>query len=222
MSLLPLLFSVWWADLERPHSLLDQHFGMGLYPEQLLFPSAFDRLYPSVSNRAALELYYRPLIEFMRRSKGGTSTVTADKDTFKVILDVLQFKPEEVTVKLVGRFLVVEAKHEEKKDEHGLISRQFVRKYLIPEQVDETKLTSNISSDGVLTITAPMKEVEQESNERTIKIELTGKPAIRTDTTTEGATTTATTEKPITTEEVTDSESHEEVTKAQTQEKPEK
>ncbi|CAL7948312.1 unnamed protein product [Xylocopa violacea] len=190
MALLPLLFSAWWADLEQPHRLMDQNFGTGLYPEQLLLPNTIDRLYSPMSNKLALDLYYRPLAELLRRSGGGTSTITADKDTFKVILDVQQFKPEEINVKLVDRLVVIEAKHEEKRDEHGYISRQFVRKYLLPEQVDESQLASNISSDGVLTITAPVKEVEKKSNERNIKIELTGKPAIRSDTSKEKTTTT--------------------------------
>ncbi|CAK9826430.1 Protein lethal(2)essential for life [Anthophora retusa] len=216
MSLLPLLFSAWWADLERPHRLLDQHFGLGLYPEQLMFPTSD---YPFLNNKAALELYYRPLAEIARRAETGTSTITADKDTFKVMLDVQQFKPEEISVKLVDRSVVVEAKHEERKDEHGLISRQFLRKYWLPEQVEADKLSSNISSDGVLTITAPLKE-EAKPNERTIKIEYTGKPAIRAEkTTTEGTTssTTASTEKPL--EEST--EKREETTENEPTKQPE-
>lgn len=182
MSLLPLLFSAWWADLDRPHRIWDQNFGMGLYPEQLIFPSSIDsRIYSPLNNRAMLDFYYRPLSEFLRRDGGGTSTITADKDTFKVILDIQQFKPEEINVKLINRLVVVEAKHEEKKDEHGLISRQFIRKYLLPEQVDEEKLTSSVSSDGILIITAPLKQIEENLNERNIKVEFTGKPALHAD-----------------------------------------
>lgn len=182
MSLLPLLFSAWWADLDRPHRIWDQNFGMGLYPEQLIFPSSIDsRIYSPLNNRAMLDFYYRPLSEFLRRDVGGTSTITADKDTFKVILDIQQFKPEEINVKLINRLVVVEAKHEEKKDEHGLISRQFIRKYLLPEQVDEEKLTSSVSSDGILIITAPLKQIEENLNERNIKVEFTGKPALHAD-----------------------------------------
>lgn len=215
MSLLPLLFSAWWADLDRPHRLMDQNFGMGLYPEQLLFPSAIDRLYPGSKT---IDYYYRPLNELLRRGDSGVSTITADKDTFKVILDVQQFKPEEIHVKLVDRFIVVEAKHEEKRDEHGLISRQFVRKYLLPEQVDENQVASNISSDGILTITAPLKKTEEKPNERTIKIEFTGKPAIRGETTTTSTTTTG--ETPTTEKSTTENE---EVTvETAPDEKPEK
>ena len=101
-----------------------------------------------------------------------------DKDKFCVVLAVQQFKPEEVNVKLVDNYIVVEGKHEEKQDEHGAISRHFVRKYLVPEQCDPERTTSTMSSDGVLTITTPRKpEVIEESNEKTIKIEHTGKPS---------------------------------------------
>ncbi|KAG7206743.1 hypothetical protein KM043_000668 [Ampulex compressa] len=180
MSLLPLLFSAWWADLDRPHSLMDQNFGLGLYPEHLMFPRVSDRYYTSaLRDRHPYDLYYRPLSHLLRSEERGASTITADKDTFKVILDVQQFKPEEIDVKVADRYIIVEAKHEEKRDEHGFISRQFVRKYLLPEQVDIEKVTSNISSDGVLTIAAPLKEELEKRNERKIKIELTGKPAIR-------------------------------------------
>lgn len=214
MSLLPLLFSAWWADLDRPHRIWDQNFGMGLYPEQLIFPSSIDsRMYSPLNNRAMLDLYYRPLAEFLRRDGGGTSTITADKDTFKVILDIQQFKPEEISVKLINRLVVVEAKHEEKKDEHGLISRQFVRKYLLPEQVDEEKLASSMSSDGILIITAPLKQIEENLNERNIKVEFTGKPALRADSKEQIAD-----EKKL----VSENENPEEMTENPTKEMPEK
>lgn len=176
MSMLPLLMSAWWADLDRPHRLMDQNFGLGLYPEQL---RVMDRYYPSsLPSRAALELYYRPWADLLRTDDRGTSTLSNDKDNFKVILDVQQFKPEEINVKVVDRYIVVEAKHEEKRDEHGYISRQFVRRYLLPDRADVDKVSSNISTDGVLTILAPLKETEEKSNEKKIKIEFTGKPAI--------------------------------------------
>ena len=103
----------------------------------------------------------------------------ADKDKFQVVLDVQQFEPSEIDVKLVDKFVIVTAKHEEKQDEHGWISRQFVRKYLIPEQCDIDQVASKLSSDGVLTITAPRKDQPKLENERVIKIEHTGKPAIQ-------------------------------------------
>ncbi|KMQ97179.1 protein lethal essential for life-like protein [Lasius niger] len=183
MSLRPLLFSDWWEHLKHPHQLSDQHFGLGFHPDQLTHPSVLERFAPQNDQhlRPALN-YYRPYPwgELLHNLKeGGTSTVKADKDKFQVILDVQQFKPDEINVKVVDKCVVVEAKHEEKQDEHGWISRQFVRKYMIPEQCDVDQVSSNLSLDGVLTIIAPRKEKLETNNERSIKIEHTGKPAIQ-------------------------------------------
>lgn len=75
----------------------------------------------------------------------------------QVILDVQQFSPDEITVKTVDNHVTVEAKHEEKQDEHGYVSRHFVRRYVLPSSHDLVNVTSTLSSDGVLTITAPKK-----------------------------------------------------------------
>ncbi|XP_012535545.1 protein lethal(2)essential for life [Monomorium pharaonis] len=182
MSLVPLLFSDWWEDLEFPHRLFDQNFGLGIHPDQLANPNIVERfaLQPNRRLRPSPLSYYRPWGELLRtREEGGTSTVKADKDKFQVILDVQQFKPQEITVKVVDKCVIVEAKHEEKQDEHGWISRQFIRKYLIPEQCDIDQVTSSLSSDGVLSIIAPRKDQPKLQNERSIKIEHTGKPAIQ-------------------------------------------
>ena len=181
MSLIPLMFSEWWEDLDRPHRLFDQNFGLGLYPEQLLNPNILDQyILPSQDRRLRNPLiYYRPWGELLRKNEGGTSTVKADKDKFQVILDVQQFKPEEINVKIVGKCVVVEGKHKEKQDEHGFISREFTRRYMIPEQCDIDQVTSTLSSDGVLNIIAPRKDKPKIQSERTITIEKTGKPALK-------------------------------------------
>jgi crystallin alpha B len=40
------------------------------------------------------------------------------------------------------------------------VSRQFVRKYSLPEGCQPEQVSSNLSSDGVLLITAPKKPVQ--------------------------------------------------------------
>lgn len=74
-----------------------------------------------------------------------------------MILDVQQFAPREITVKTIDTTIIVEGKHEEKQDEHGYISRHFVRRYVLPRDVEVHNITSSLSSDGVLTITAPKR-----------------------------------------------------------------
>lgn len=96
------------------------------------------------------------------------------KEDFQVMLDVQHFKPEEIDVKVVDNYLVVTAKHEGRQDEHGWVSRQFVRRYQLPESIDVEQLTSELSSDGLLTIVAPKKQPDE--IQRTLRIECTGKP----------------------------------------------
>lgn len=68
-----------------------------------------------------------------------------------------QFAPNEITVKVSDGYIVVEGKHNEKQDEHGFISRHFVRRYTTPKDVDIDNVVSNLSSDGILTINVPKK-----------------------------------------------------------------
>jgi crystallin alpha B len=194
MSLFPLLFSNWWEELDQPHHVRDQHFGQGLNPERLaVLPSSIFE--PRPPHPAAVppfpylhrathgprSHYYRPWGDLLLRGderEGGFSTVKSDKDKFHVALDVQQFTPEEINVKVVDKYVVVEGNHEEKQDDHGWISRKFTRRYLIPEQCNVDKIESHLSSDGVLSITVPRKEQIKEGGERVISIQKTGKPAI--------------------------------------------
>jgi crystallin alpha B len=75
----------------------------------------------------------------------------------QVILDVQQFAPSEITVKTLNNTVIVEGKHEEKQDEHGFVSRHFMRRYVLPGDIEVDSIVSSLSSDGVLTVTAPKK-----------------------------------------------------------------
>lgn len=88
---------------------------------------------------------------------------------FQVSLDVQQFKPEELSVKVKEGSVVVEGKHEEKRDVHGFISRQFTRRYQLPETVDSNALQASLSSDGVLQLSVPLREKAQGVNIPIIK-----------------------------------------------------
>ncbi|KAJ8955713.1 hypothetical protein NQ318_008585 [Aromia moschata] len=105
------------------------------------------------------------------------ASVNFDKDKFQANIDVQQFKPEEISVKVTGdNTVTIEGKHEEKPDEHGYISRHFVRKYVLPENCDIKQVQSKLSSDGVLTITAPKVEEDKKVEHREIPVTQTGQP----------------------------------------------
>ena len=76
----------------------------------------------------------------------------ASDDSFSATLDVSAYAPEDLKVSVVGRHIVIEAKHPEKADELGLIERSFTRKLLLPKNADPESVSSNLSSDGLLTV----------------------------------------------------------------------
>ncbi|XP_013187734.2 protein lethal(2)essential for life [Amyelois transitella] len=166
MSIVPMMFRDWWDDWERPSRLLDQHFGMGLRRDDLL---NYISTFPSTSLRNS---YFRPWRTSLARQESA-STINLTKEKFEVILDVQQFTPEELVVKASNNSILVEGKHEEKQDEHGFISRQFTRRYILPSGYDVNDLVSTLSSDGVLTITAP-KRPPPNAGERIVPITKTG------------------------------------------------
>lgn len=98
-----------------------------------------------------------------------------DENGFHFKLDVQQFKPDEINVKLDENVVTVEGKHEERSDAHGTIERHFVRRFALPKgHVNMEELKSSLSSDGVLTITAPKLTQSIENKSRVIPIEQTG------------------------------------------------
>lgn len=95
------------------------------------------------------------------------------KDGFQVSIDVQHFDPKEITVKTVNNSIIVDAKHEEKRDKHGYISRQFSRRYNLPKGFKAEDVVSSMSSDGVLTVKAARPQAI-EGNTRNVEIQQTG------------------------------------------------
>ncbi|XP_060536255.1 protein lethal(2)essential for life isoform X1 [Cylas formicarius] len=205
MSVVPLRYRDWWDDEDwfyRPSRLLDQHFGSGLRRDDLLSSFRECSARPSLSSRHYLRPWNTSNV-LQRQDSGSTiqqdkekfqktsqilsqemapSTNPITKDRFEVILDVQQFAPNEITVKTSGNSIIVEGKHEEKQDEHGFISRHFVRRYLLPGDHDIEEVISSLSSDGILTVTAPKKSDKPKNTDRVVPIQQTG-PAKSTVTT---------------------------------------
>ncbi|XP_063586551.1 uncharacterized protein LOC134764016 [Penaeus indicus] len=94
-------------------------------------------------------------------------TVTSDKTGHKIVMDVHEFTDGKVKVRVVGeRELVVEGSAEKKAEGNWSISsHSFRRRFSLPRQTDMAAITSVMSSDGILTITAPKVECVEESKE---------------------------------------------------------
>lgn len=109
----------------------------------------------------------------------GEENSSNPNDGFQVALNVENFKPEEVTVKVVDNTIIVEAKHEERsEDNESYVSRQFSRRYILPNEYNIKDVVSTLSADGILTVKVPPKHLDEKSARR-IDIQQTGTPHIK-------------------------------------------
>ncbi|KAJ8735898.1 hypothetical protein PYW07_007518 [Mythimna separata] len=176
MSMIPYFY-----DLERPFRMVERDF---YRPENFFGYSPFNQLVPRDFSSPFLNAF-RPLENIMKPMEELSSAmnqlavnsvgkITSDNEKFQVNVDVQHFAPEEINVKVVNGHVVVEGKHEEKQDEHGFISRQFVRRYALPQGCLPDTVESKLSSDGVLTVTAPKVLAMPSTGEKIVPITHTG------------------------------------------------
>merc|ERR1719507_372836 len=69
-------------------------------------------------------------------------------DEYKLALNMQQYSPEDITIKLNGQELTVEA------NAHG---EKFKQSHVIPDNINLDEISSSFSSDGVLVVKAPKK-----------------------------------------------------------------
>ncbi|KAM4850785.1 heat shock protein beta-2 isoform X4 [Ictidomys tridecemlineatus] len=74
---------------------------------------------------------------------------------------------DEVTVRTVDNLLEVSAKHPQRLDRHGFVSREFCRTYVLPADVDPWRVKAALSHDGILNLEAPRggRHLDTEVNE---------------------------------------------------------
>lgn len=98
--------------------------------------------------------------------------VNEKSDKFEVTVDVSQFKPEELKVTTNNNILSIEGKHEEAQSDpnnSSSVMRQFSRKWTLPEGCKAEEVVSNLSSDGILMVTAPKKPALGQDAAKAIK-----------------------------------------------------
>lgn len=161
MSLLPYI-------IDDFHPASYHRFGSGYHPSDSWISPVERSLLRSLSNSGN---YLRSQLSNL---DGLEKKSHIGKDGFQVCLDVEHFKPNEISVKTENNSIVVNAKHEEKKDDHGYISREFTRRYELPKGFKVEEVTSSLSSDGILSIKCPNAPAIEGSNVRQVQIQQTG------------------------------------------------
>ncbi|KAJ8254580.1 hypothetical protein COCON_G00211920 [Conger conger] len=83
----------------------------------------------------------------------GETRRLSSEGGLELALDVREFGPDDITVKLAGRELAVVAA---KRGEEGSARRQgFLQKIGLPDHVDPSAITCSLTPDGLLRIQAP-------------------------------------------------------------------
>ncbi|XP_043910859.1 heat shock protein 30-like [Protopterus annectens] len=94
-----------------------------------------------------------------RREKDPGSRIQNDEKCFSLSLDVTRFSPVELSVKVAGRKVTVEGKHEMKREDGETVfsyeCNQFKKEVLLPEDVNSEEVTCLLSHNGELVIAAP-------------------------------------------------------------------
>merc|ERR1712080_385625 len=128
-----------------------------MFPRRWMIPSMFNSDFAK-----QLDLFQTKDSEVIR--------VKDDDDKFEVSLDTSQYRPDELRVNVENGVICVEGKHEENsEDGRKMVSRQFSRKYSLPAGAKADKVVSNLSSDGVLVVTAP-KQAAITNGQRSVPI----------------------------------------------------
>ncbi|XP_075982826.1 protein lethal(2)essential for life-like [Anticarsia gemmatalis] len=144
-------------DPQTRQSLLLSHqllkcLGPEYYPEGQIPPDHIHYTEPYATN------CLRNISQEMRHiNSGAEMTICADDTKFHMYLDLQDFEGEDVNVLLRNGFIIVEAKHEERKFDSCSMSRRLVRRYPLPENVFPGDLEAAFSEDGVLTVKAAVR-----------------------------------------------------------------
>lgn len=127
--------------------------------------------------------------------------VSVENDKFRVVMNMTDFKLEDIEVKYIEGMLFFEAVDEKASDEEN--SKRFI--LYVDENVDVDKFTGSLSADGTLTIQAPLlksgetvnreveKEIEIKSTSAAVEVisttteVVTEPPSTTTSTTTTGS-----------------------------------
>ncbi|XP_043936943.1 heat shock protein beta-2 [Protopterus annectens] len=150
-------------EFANPSKIYDQLFGEGLTPKDILAPTLYHGY------------YIRPRIN--KQLDRGCSEINVHSHKFHVLLDVCQFKPDEIIVRTVDNLLQVTGQHPQRVDRHGFITREFTRTYILPMDVDPLLVEATLSHDGILSIEAPRGGIEPKAIINDIKINVQEQPS---------------------------------------------
>ncbi|NXP81010.1 HS30C protein, partial [Ramphastos sulfuratus] len=154
------------------------------------FMSSFEQLLSSSSSSSSSSSASRFGIAAERTPSASAALTQGSGEGFSVCQDVKDFAPEQLSVKVVGRKVVlVGQKETQSTDEKGSFSYKYEalkREWDVPEEVDAEALTCSLTKEGQLRIEAP-KLALPAAPERNVPIQMGPAVAQSTASTDDGA-----------------------------------
>lgn len=119
----------------------------------------------------------RGLSSFPEMTRSQMAAPTIKDNKYQLALDLRNFDPNEIKVKMDKNSLQVSGKREKKsEDGHCYEYREYHQHFTVPENVKSEQLKCQIDKNGFLKLEAPLKVPQVEENkERTIPIEFVNK-----------------------------------------------
>lgn len=108
---------------------------------------------------------------------GGIQMKRTEDGHLQMALDVAQYKPEEINVKLCDNNLVVEAKTETSEND-SYHKAEFKRWIRLPEDVKHDAIKSTLTEDNKLVIDVPVNKPIENSRSRSIPVNVEPKKAV--------------------------------------------
>ncbi|CAH2102019.1 unnamed protein product [Euphydryas editha] len=106
-------------------------------------------------------------------------TIDVDDDKFRIIVNVKDYKKENLKVKVKNDFILIQGSQEAKQDDHDLFASNFFHTYNLPVNASASEVTATLTSDGFLVVDAPLNgngEKTNESVDRVVPIVESGEP----------------------------------------------
>lgn len=150
------------------------------WPVHNTFDQALNELQSVMDNvNEAIGQYQTNLLKDLET--GGMKTTRAEDGTLQMAIDVGQYKPEEINVRLCDDNLVVEAKTESSQND-SYHKSEFKRWLKLPQDVKHEAIKSTLTADKKLLIEVPCHKPIQSERSRNIPIDVQKpKPAVEED-----------------------------------------
>merc|ERR1711964_721748 len=133
----------------------------------MLSTSIFDENKNSMLSNAWTmpEIFGKSSASIFNSKDSNQIRVEDDATKLEISLDTTGYKPDELKVSAGQGMICVEGKHEEKTEEgQVMVSRQFSKKYSMPDSSRAEEVVSDLSQDGVLVISVPKRESIKQEN----------------------------------------------------------